>query len=222
MTGIVGGVLPLALVVALSPLPIAAVVLVLLAPRARGAGAGFLLGWLTGVGGVTTVVLLLAREAGDHRARLVELAAYLELALGGLLLLFAVRQWRSRAGEGTAVPPPWLAAIDRITVVRAGGLGLLLSAANPKAVLVCLAAGLAIAGRALSAVQNAAALVLFTGVAASTVTALVLASAVGGARIAGSLGRFRRWLTTHHAGAAASVLGVVGAVLVVQGASGLA
>jgi threonine/homoserine/homoserine lactone efflux protein len=221
VAGVVGGVLPLALVVAVSPLPLVAVVLVVLAPKAGSAGAGFLVGWLTGVAGVTTAVLLLAGDTGRHRARLAEIAALLEVGLGVLLLAVAVVQWRSRARDGEPALPAWLAAIDRITVVRAGGLGLLLSAANPKAVLVCVAAGLVIAGGASSAVQSVWAVVLFTGVAASTVTALVLASAIGGARVARPLHSLRRWLTAHSAGAAASVLGIVGAVLVVQGAGGL-
>lgn len=221
MGGVVGGVLPLALVVAASPLPIVAVVLVLLSPKAGGAGVGFLVGWLAGVAGVTTAVLLLAADAGRQQARLAEIAAVLELGLGALLVALAVVQWRSRTRDGAPVLPGWLAAVDRVTVVRAGGLGLLLSAANPKAVLVCVAAGLVIAGGASSAVQDLWAVVLFTGVAVSTVTVLVLASAVGGARVARPLDSLRRWLGEHSAGAAATVLVVVGAALVVQGVTGL-
>jgi hypothetical protein len=219
----VGRLLPLAVVVAISPLPIIAVVLTLLAPKAGGAGAGFLLGWVTGIAGVTTAALVLTGGTGRNSARLTLVAAYLELGLGVLLLVLAVRQWRSRVDDGgTAALPAWLAAFDRITVVRAGGLGLLLSAANPKAALVCVGAGLAVAGSALTGVQAAVSVALFTGVAASTVGLLVLASAVGGAPIAGALQSLRRWLTTHGAVAACCLLAVLGGVLVVQGATGLA
>jgi threonine/homoserine/homoserine lactone efflux protein len=56
------------------------------------------------------------------------------------------RQWRSRPKQWE-VPavPRWLAAADRFTAARAGVVGLLLSAANPKALLVCIAAGATIA-----------------------------------------------------------------------------
>ena len=45
MGGVIGEVLPLAVGVAISPLPIITVVLMLLAPHAGGASAGLLAGW---------------------------------------------------------------------------------------------------------------------------------------------------------------------------------
>ena len=222
MGGVVHGLLPLAVVVAMSPVPIVAVVLVLLAPRAGGAGTGFLVGWIVGIAGVTSVVLLLAGGTGPggHRSSLI--ASFVELGLGGLLLVLAARQWGSRPKDGEQLAvPTWLAAIDRVTVVRAGGLGLLLSAANPKALLVCVAAGLAIAGEALPAAQNLWSVVVFTAIAASTVAVLVLARAVGGVRIARPLSSLRAWLTEHSAGATAALLGLFGVVLIAQAVGGL-
>jgi hypothetical protein len=46
MGAVVGDPLPLAVGVAVSPVPIIAVILMLLAPRASGTSAGFGLGWL--------------------------------------------------------------------------------------------------------------------------------------------------------------------------------
>jgi hypothetical protein len=216
------GLLPLAVVVAVSPVPIVAVVLMLLAPRAGGTGAGFLVGWIAGIGGVTTAVLLLVGDDSTDSDRWASVASYVELGLGVLLLALAVRQWWSRPKDGEeTVLPAWLAGIDRLTVARAGGLGLLLSAANPKALLVCIAAGLAIAAGALPAVDSAWSVGVFTAVAASSVAVLVLAHAVGGVRIARPLRSLRGWLTAHSAAATASLLGVIGVVLVVQGAGGL-
>jgi hypothetical protein len=51
----------------------------------------------------------------------------LELVLGVLLLPLAARQWRPRPmPEEVPAVPRWLAAADRFTAARAGGLGLLL------------------------------------------------------------------------------------------------
>ena len=41
--------MPLALGVAISPIPIIATILMLLAPQARGTSVGFLLGWVLGI-----------------------------------------------------------------------------------------------------------------------------------------------------------------------------
>jgi len=53
----IGQSLPLAVGVALSPLPIIAVVLMLTSPRARANGPAFVLGWLIGLGVVGALVL---------------------------------------------------------------------------------------------------------------------------------------------------------------------
>jgi threonine/homoserine/homoserine lactone efflux protein len=139
-----------------------------------------------------------------------------------VLLPLAVRQWRSRPRPGQQpAAPRWAATIDRFTAVRAGGLGLALAALNPKAVVVCVAAGAAIAAGQLTGAQAAGSVVVFTAVAASTVTVPVLAHLLGRERMAGPLEALRGWLTVHHAVVSAALLAVVGAVLVVQGLSGL-
>ena len=60
MNEAIGQVLPLAVVAALSPFPIIAVVLMLATPRARTNGPAFLLGWIVGITAVGTIVLLVS------------------------------------------------------------------------------------------------------------------------------------------------------------------
>jgi hypothetical protein len=220
---VVGALLPLAVVVALSPAPIIAVVLMLLTPRAGGTSASFLVGWVVGLAGVTTVFLLLTGDlARQSSSRSSEVAAWAELGLGVLLLALAVPQWRSRprAGEERGLPR-WMVAIDRFTAARAGGLGLVLSTVNPKVLLVCIAAGATIGGGGLSGVHATWSVVVFTITAASTVAVPVLAYSVGRARMTGPLEVLRSWLTAHGATTAATLLLVLGLVLVGQGLGAL-
>lgn len=56
----IGNVLPLALGVGISPIPIVAVVLMLATPRGRVNGPAFLLGWIVGIAAVGTAVLVIA------------------------------------------------------------------------------------------------------------------------------------------------------------------
>ena len=130
------------------------------------------------------MVLLLAEDPDPGSSGSSAAASWVELALGVLLLPLAGRQWRSRPKPGEApTVPRWLAATDRLTAARAGGLGLVLSAANPKALLVCIAAGATIAAGAVDGAQATWSVVAFTVVAASTVAVPVLAYAVGGGRV---------------------------------------
>ncbi len=70
LTDVIGDLLPAAAAVALSPIPIVAVVLVLGSPQARTAGPAFAIGWVVGLGAVSVAVTLLAeRRIRDATAR---------------------------------------------------------------------------------------------------------------------------------------------------------
>lgn len=126
MGAVIGDLLPLALGVAVSPVPIIAIILTLLAPRAGPASAGFGIGWLLGIVVVTGVVLLIASGAGvgGTSSDPSTAASWIKLVLGVLLLAVGVRQWRGRPkGDDPAPLPKWMSAIDGVTPVKALGLG---------------------------------------------------------------------------------------------------
>jgi threonine/homoserine/homoserine lactone efflux protein len=224
MGAVIGDLLPLAVGVAVSPIPIIAVILMLLAPRAGGTGAGFLAGWVAGIAVATAVFVLLAGTfdlgTGDQPS---ESSSWVKLALGVLLLLLGVRQWRSRPrDESEASMPKWMSAIDSFNPVKAAGLGFLLSAVNPKNLIMCAAAGTTTAQGDLSGGEVAGAVGLFTVVAASTVAVPVVAYAVARQRMATPLTDLKAWLTLHNAAVMSVLLVVIGVVLVGKGLGGLA
>jgi threonine/homoserine/homoserine lactone efflux protein len=223
MGPVFGDLLPLALGVAVSPIPIIAVILMLLAPKAGGTSTGFLVGWLVGIVGATTVFLLLAGVSDLGSSTEPSAAAsWVKLGLGVLLLLVAARQWQGRPEPGAEPAlPKWMTAIDQFTAVKAAGLGLLLSAVNPKNLLMCVAAGTTIAAGGLSGGQDVWSVVFFTVIAASTIAVPVLGYAVGRKRMAGPLESLRGWLTVHNGAVMATLLLVIGVVLIGKGLGGL-
>lgn len=223
MGQVIGELLPLAVGVAISPIPIIAVILMLLAPKAGGTSAGFLVGWVMGIAGATTVFLLMAGTLDQgSAAEPSATASWIKLALGVLLLVLAAGQWRGRPKPGQhPAMPKWMAAIDQFTAVKAGGLGLLLSAVNPKNLLMCVAAGTTIAGGDLSTGQAVGSASIFTVLAASTVAVPVIGYAIGRKRMAGPLESLHTWLTSHNAAVMATLLLVIGAVLIGKGLGGL-
>ena len=62
MGAVIGDLLPLGLGVAISPIPIIAVILMLLSRQAARTSTGFLAGWVAGIVVVTAVVLLLVGQ----------------------------------------------------------------------------------------------------------------------------------------------------------------
>src|SRR5438445_4514850 len=134
----IGGSLPLAVGIALSPVPIIAVVLMLTSSKARVNGPAFVLGWLIGLGIVGAIVLAIAGPGGASKSGApATWVSWLKIALGVLLLLVAVRQSRGRPrGDEEPQMPKWMASIDKTTPVAALGLAAVLSGANPKNLLL--------------------------------------------------------------------------------------
>ncbi len=148
MGAAIGQALPLAVGVALSPVPIIAVVLMLMSARARLNGPGFVLGWLVGLGALGAIVLAVAgpASAGDEGGHPATWASVLKLALGLLLIGVAVRQWRGRPKPGQdAEAPKWMGSIEHFSPPKATGAGVVLSAVNPKNTLLAVAAATGIA-----------------------------------------------------------------------------
>jgi threonine/homoserine/homoserine lactone efflux protein len=222
MGPVIGDLLPLAIGIAISPVPIIAVILMLLSRRATATSTGFLVGWVAGVIVVTVVVLVLVGQAGDTSGgKPSTLSSVIKLVLGLLLLLLAVRQWRSRPKEGEAgTMPAWMGKIESFTFGRALGLGFLLSAVNPKNLLLCLGAGTTIGAAHLSGGEDVIAVAVFTVLASSTVGIPVIAFLVARDRMTAPLNRLRAWLTQNNAAVMAVLLLVLGTALIGKGIAG--
>ena len=91
----IGGLLPSALAVALSPIPIVAIVLVLGAPNARMAGPALAVGWIAGLLSVSVIVVLLVGSGDDPNSDDPGLN-WLNIAIGTLFLLMAAKQSTKR------------------------------------------------------------------------------------------------------------------------------
>ena len=134
-----------------------------------------------------------------------------------LLLLVGIRQWRGRGGRHDTLK--WMAAIDAFTFVKALGLGFLLSAVNPKNLIMAAGAGVIIGSAGLGVGGDVTAIAVFTAIAASTVAIPVLGYLFAAERMrADSL---KRWLQDNNATVMAVLILVIGAVLLGKGMSGL-
>ena len=178
----IGQMLPTAVGVAISPLPIVAVVLMLVTPRGRVNGPAFLLGWIVGLAIVGVIVLSAAggADASDD-GEPATWVSVLELLLGLAALLISARQFRGRPRAGEAPETPkWMRALDTFTPVKAIGAGALLSGLNPKNLLLAVAGATAIAQAGIDTGDEAIAYALFTLIASLGVgLPVVLAIALG-------------------------------------------
>jgi threonine/homoserine/homoserine lactone efflux protein len=125
MGAAIGQVLPFAVGVALSPVPIIAVALMLMSQRARLNGPVFVIGWLVGLAVIGVIVLAVAGPADSaSNGKPATWSSVLKLVLGLLLVLVAVRQWRGRPRPGHEVEAPkWMGSIERFSPGKAAGAG---------------------------------------------------------------------------------------------------
>ncbi len=212
-------VIPLAIGVALSPIPIIAVILMLFSKNARSTSLGFLTGWFLGVAVVATAVVFIADPAQQATGgEASPLSAVVRILLGLLLLFLAYRNWRKRPKPGEEVGmPKWMSSIDTMTAGRALGLGALLSGVNPKNLTLILAAGVAIAAAGLSSAQTVTALIIFAVIACVSVTAPVIVYLVMGDKAAPMLNSWKAWLIHNNAAVMMVLLLVFGVVTLSKG-----
>jgi hypothetical protein len=219
----VGQSLPLAVGVALSPVPIIAVVLMLTTPRARANGPAFVAGWLVGLGVVGAIVLALAGPGGAaEEGRPAAWVSWLKLLLGVLLLVIAARQFRGRPHAGEEAPlPAWMGTIDRFTPGQALGAGGAQAGANPKNLLLAVGGAAAIAQTGIAGGQQAAAYAVFAIIGTLGVAAPVVLYFAMGERSAALLGRLKDWMGHNNAVIMAVLCLVIGVKLLGDALSGL-
>lgn len=212
-------VLPFAVGVAIVPIPIIAVILMLFSQRARVNGPVFLLGWAAGLTLAFGVVYALS-DAGDVATDSTssDTVSWGKIVLGVVLLLLAVRSWQKRPAPGvTPAMPKWMAGMDTIGPGKALGLGMALSAANPKNLILVIGAATSLAQLGPTTADAVASLVVFVTVGSLSVVGPIAYSILGGEKAAQSLDELKGWLAVNNTAVMAVLLLVFGALLVANG-----
>jgi threonine/homoserine/homoserine lactone efflux protein len=211
----IGQVLSLAVAVAISPMAIIGIVLMLVTPRARTNGPSFLAGWLLGLSVVGAIVLLVSPDATSDSGAPATWVSWLRLVLGVLLVLLALKDWRGRPRDAEKAPTPkWMGAIARFNAVKALAAGAVLSAANPKNLLLALAAGASIAQAGIPGGEQAVAYAVFALIGAiGVLVPLVIYFALGD-RAGPILDGIKSWMAQHNAVIMTVLLLVIGAKLI--------
>jgi threonine/homoserine/homoserine lactone efflux protein len=212
----IGQSLVMAVGVALSPMPVIAVVLLLTTGGARRNGPAFVVGWLTGLAVIGVVVLAIAgpTAAGDQEQP-APWVTWLKLALGVLLLMVAARQFAGRpTADAEPRMPSWMENIDRFGAARSLGTGAALAGLNPKNFLLAVSAGTAIAQTGIPGVQQAVAYGVFAVIGTLSVGAPVVFYLAMGDKSKAMLAAAKDWMGRHNAVIMSVVCLVIGVKLI--------
>jgi hypothetical protein len=211
-------VLTFAVGVAISPVPIIAVILMLFSARAKVNGPMFLLGWGAALAVVSFGVYLLS-DASDPSTSsgASDTISWGTLLLGALMLALAVRNWQKRPAPGE-VPdmPKWMDGIDDLAPGKALAFGLLLAGVNPKNLILTVGASTGLAQLGLETTDAVVSLIVFVALGSLSIAVPVVYYLVGGGRARATLDEMKAWLTTHNDAVMAVLFLVFGVKLIAE------
>jgi hypothetical protein len=209
---------PLAVVCALSPWAIVAVILMLASDRPSNA-VWWLLGWTLSTFGLGLLIILFlgGYDFSDNTAPS-RAACIVQVVLGVALLFAAARFWSRRPARTGVTPsePKWMERIDRLSALWA----FLIGAFWINTALV-VAAGIDTLRAELSNSQSIAVFAIFTLITLSVQGALIVYAYLMPARAEIGLQRIREWISRNQQAALAVVALVLAVWLGAQGVSGL-
>ena len=219
---VIGEILPLALVVTISPLNIIPAILLLFTSKPLTNALNFLAGFVGGVASVLVLFIALGSAVNlstdDGHSNW---AGILKLVLGVYLLFAAVKKFRGRprAGDQGSLPK-WMDGIASYSSTKALGAGALLGALNPKNIVVGLASAAAISAGDLNTAQQVVAAAIYVLVAVLGVIAPIVVMLSLGERAPAVLQSWNSWLRQNNATVMSVLFLVFGVVLIGQGIAG--
>ncbi|MGW0672355.1 GAP family protein [Streptomyces sp. NPDC002746] len=220
----IGQMLAPAVGIAISPVPIIAVVLMLATPRGRVNGIAFTAAWMVTLAALSTAVVLLGSGAGAHQdGETASWVSWVKLAAGVLFIVLGLKQWKGlpRPGQEAGLPG-WMKAIDTFSPGKAAGLAAALSGLNPKNLVLAVGGALSIAGSSASAGGKMLAVALFVLIASLCALLPLGVYLIGGEKSARVLESWKSWMAAHNGAIMTVLLTVMGAKFIGDALSGLA
>ena len=213
----IGGSLPMAVGIALSPLPVASLIILLMTPQARTNAPAFLLGWIAGILAVGFVVFILPgieTTSGEPTP----LSGLMRIILGILLLALTWKQWRRRPRPNEPVTvPKLLAHLDQIGTAHSLATGFLFTVINPKNLVLTAAGAATIDSSMLAPKSQIIVLFVFTTIASLSVALPLAAYFLARQRVEVTFARWKDWLIENNGMVLIVLLLVFGTLLIGRG-----
>jgi Sap, sulfolipid-1-addressing protein len=217
-------IIPYAVGIAISPVPIITVILSLFSTRAGWNGTAFLLGWALGILVVCIPVLIYTEGAKVTTvADPSRMASVIRVILGSLLLIAAVRRWLKRPKSPEEIKvPKWLMMIEVISPVKVLLVGFFFAVlTNPKNFALTVAGSLPIANSLLPVPMKSVlvtAFILVSSLGIATPVSLYFMAGESAKRI---LNNWKTWLVANNSAVMAIMFLIFGIIIFSEGMRGL-
>jgi hypothetical protein len=220
----IGEILPLAVALAAGPLPIIAIMLILVSDDARAKGVGFVFGRIAGLALIVAAGLVIfsliddpALADRDHPRPAMSVA---RIVIGVLLIALAYRMWRRR--NEPSRPSLLTRRVDGLTANGSVGLGLLVSVVDPASISLGFLSGVDIAAARLPIPTAVMVAVAFIAVSTVTITVPLAGYLGGGQAVRARLVGVKGWLQSNEKAVMMVLFLLIGAMLIGRGIRDLA
>jgi len=222
--GVIGGLLPIAIGVAISVMPIVAAVVLMTSVGGTRKAWAFTAGYFVAVLGLTLLIVIVGQQAdsgnGDGSGSGVR--SGIQLLLGVGLLFLSYRNFRNRNIAATDDSgPAWLKTVDKVSVPAAFGLGAASGGANPKNLALIPGAAASIVGAGLTTAGLVTTSVIFALIGTCGVAIPLVIPLFAGEKKDEVLTSLREWLTRNSPAIMMVLLFILGWNLIGKGLSGL-
>lgn len=176
--------------VALSPLPIAALIFLLLSNRPKSNSIGFLAGWFVAlIVNVSLFAFLFGASGVPQGGDPIGVKVF-HGVLGVILILFAFSEWRKRPKKGQKpVVPKWMLAVASFSPTKSFLIAVGLVTINAKNTVLDVAVGDMINNKAGNLAETIVAILVFSFIASLSILIPVAAFLLFGAQLKGTLNR---------------------------------
>ena len=213
--------MPMAIGLALSPLPVLALLIILMTANARSNALWFLSGWVFGivsVGGLAYFIPSLIPEDSSSSG----ISLWIRFITGIFLLIGAWYQYRKRPNHGEAPRVPgWITRLDDVSARQSIFTGFALSGLNVKNAVFIGGGIIAMITAGVSDFSLGAAFIIFMCIGSTFVILPIVLFYIFGTRAEASLAKARHWLSRHIHSVLALLLLVISLILLYQSVPGL-
>jgi hypothetical protein len=216
-----GGLLPIAVAVALSSVPITATILILLSPNRNVAALPFLVGWVIGVAALIILCALFASFLPKPPRRGPDTVTGVLLIIIGLaLIVLGIVNLRRGAPTEKAGLSRWLSKVESFGALVSFAVAVALNF-RPKGLLLGIAAGLALHAASVQAGEAAILIAIYTAIATSTVVVPIAASFIAPRQVEPKLIAARDWLARNGRLLTSVMMFMIGVVILGGGIASL-
>lgn len=211
-----GALLPIAVALAFSSVPLTVTILILLSPNRGRSAFPFLVGWVIGVAAVIILSAVGAAALSKPLQRRPDTAfVVLEIMIGTALMVLAAIYLRRRPQTSTGLPR-WLAAVDSFGPLVSFGIAVVLSF-RPKGLLLGVAGGLALSAASVKADEAVLLIIIYTAIATSTVVIPIVGSFAAPQKMEPRLVSARDWLAGNGRVLTSLMMFMIGVVILGSG-----